>query len=173
MKTIIEKRFKPNGLILLSVLFISLNYSDCEVRAQEMPPRPVSVSLSQDLSFGALSPGTGGYVWVSPYGIRTASPGITLFTTGWPYHPAIFVIQGNAGTVVHCLLGPDAVLTGSNGGSLSVQLGPYTPGDPIILTSSIPGQTQVYLGGRLSVSDIMANPPGTYSGIFTVMFVQE
>jgi hypothetical protein len=144
-----------------------------------MPPRPVGVYLYQTLNFGAFSQGNfGDYVNISPYGSRSASGGIVLFT-GWPYFPCIFEIEGNPGTVIHLqvvrLVPPnhDAELYGNNGGFLMLDVGSYTPGDPIILTSNPPARTQVSIGGTLWLSNPVNNPPGVYSGIFEVMFIQE
>jgi len=177
---IIQKLLKLSGLMLLSVLFFFLFFSYFPVNAQEKPPRPVGVFLYQNLSFGAFSQGTmGGTVTISPYGMRYTTGDIVLFTQGWPYFPAIFEIQGNPGTVVHLqvvrLFPPyhDAELTGNNGGLLMLDLGNYIPGDPIIITTNPPARTQVSIGGTLTVSSPIANPPGSYSGIFEVMFIQE
>jgi hypothetical protein len=143
-------------------------------RAQEMPPRPVEVGFVQNLNFGAFSLGpTGGTVTISPYGIRTSTGDIILVTLGYLYYPAIFTLEGNPGTIVHFLAGSTAVLTGSNGGFLMLALGASNLGDPIIINTAPPGQMEVRVGGTLIVGTPLANPPGTYSGTFMVMFIQE
>lgn len=168
------KQLKPNGFFLLSVIFFFFLLAYLPVYAQEKPPRPIAVYLDQYLSFGAFSQGNmGGTVTISPYGMRYSTGDIVLFTQGWPYFPSIFEIEGNPGTVVHLLLAADAILNGNNGGSLLVHLGNYIPGDPIIITTSPPARTQVLIGGTLIVSNPVANPPGSYTGDFSVMFIQE
>jgi hypothetical protein len=142
--------------------------------AQEMPPRPISVEIGQNLCFGALYGGTsGGMVTVSPYGVRSATGTIVLINQGYIYNPAIFYLIGNPGTVIHIMNGPDAVLTGNHGGTLTVHLGEISPGSPIILQAPYPERTKVILGGTLNVGNPMANPAGDYSGFFSLMFIQE
>jgi hypothetical protein len=144
------------------------------LRAQELPPRPISVQFGQNLCFGALSVGgTGGTVSISTNGIRTATGNIVLFNQGYVYNPALFYVIGNPGTIIHVLNGPDAVLTGNHGGTLSVHLGSTSPGDPIILQQNYPTPTLVYLGGTLTVGSPLANPAGDYIGSFSLMFIQE
>ena len=143
-------------------------------RAQEMPPRPVSASFIQNMSFGGFINGlTGGTVTVTPGGVRFATGSVILVSQGYVYFPAIFGLQGNAGTIMHPLNGPDEILTGSNGGSLTLHLGDSYPGDPIIINVAPPGIMQVNLGGTLIVGSPANNPPGMYSGSFSIMFVQE
>jgi hypothetical protein len=169
-----NEQVKINGLLKMSFIFFLVSVGYLPVNAQEKPPRPMAIYFYQNLNFGAFAVGSsGGYVYIDPYGGRNATGDIVLFTSGYPYFPAIFEIDANPGTVVHLLLGPDAILTGSNGGTLTLHLWDYIPGDPIIIYSSPPARTQVFIGGRLTVSNLMSNPPGSYSGLFELMFVQE
>jgi hypothetical protein len=168
------KQLKPSGLFSLSVLFFFILLAYLPIYAQEKPPRPIAIYIYQNLSFGAFSEGSvGGTVTLTPYGVRYTTGDLVLFTQGWPYFPAIFEIEANPGTVVHFLPGSDATLTGNNGGSLLLHLGSYIPIDPIIITTSPPSRTQVLMGGTLTVSTPMANPIGSYTGTFSVMFIQE
>jgi hypothetical protein len=142
--------------------------------SQEMPPRPVSVSFDQNLSFGAFSPGfSGGTVTVTSYGVRFATGSVILVNLGYLYFPAIFLLEGNPGTIVHLLNGPEATLVGSNGGSMTLHLGDATPGDPIIINVAPPGIMQIRIGGTLDVGNQQANPAGFYTGSFSLMFIQE
>jgi hypothetical protein len=154
---------------ILFLLFFSLSSM-----AQEMPPKPVSLYFNQNLSFGAFSPGiSGGTVTVNSIGARFATGSVILVSQGYLYFPAIFELEGNPGTIVHMLGGPDATLVGSNGGSLSLHLGDITPADPIIINVAPPGRLQIRIGGTLTVGGQMANPPGYYNGYFQVMVIQE
>jgi hypothetical protein len=165
---------KCKVLSRLKILIILLCFAYLPVKGQEKPPRPIGVYFVQNLSFGAFTVGSiGGTVTLSPYGVRYSTGDVILFMSGWPYFPSNFEIEGNPGTVVHLLLGPDIVLTGNTGGTLGLHLGPYTPGDPIIVTTTPPSRTQVYIGGVLTVSNPLINPPGSYAGTFTLMFIQE
>lgn len=142
--------------------------------AQEMPPRPIGVSIMQNLSFGALYQGlSGGTVIISTSGSRSATGDIILVNLGYLYFPAIFGLEGNPGSIVHFLAGTDATLTGSNGGFLTIHVGDSDPGDPIIINVSPPGRMQIRVGGTLVVGNALANPPGHYNGFFSVMFIQE
>lgn len=160
--------------ITFSLLTVLLSLAGLITQAQEMPPRPVSLAFNQNMAFGAFYNGVaGGTVTLSPAGARFSTGSVVLLALGYLYSPAIFEIDGNPGTIVHMVSGPDAILTGSNGGTLLLQLGETLPGDPIILTSVPPQRTQVRLGGTLVVGNPVANPPGYYNGSFTVMLVQE
>jgi hypothetical protein len=142
--------------------------------AQEMPPRPVGLGIIQNLAFGAFSlGGTGGAVTITPYGSRIGTGGVILIGLGYAYFPAIFTLEGNPGTIMHPLNGPDAILYGSNGGTLTMHLGDSFPGDPIILNVAPPGQMQIFVGGTLLVGSAASNPPGYYTGSFSIMFIQE
>ncbi|MCX6266899.1 MAG: DUF4402 domain-containing protein [Bacteroidetes bacterium] len=142
--------------------------------SQEMPPRPVAVSFSQYLSFGAFSPGqSGGTVTVTSNGTRFSTGSVILVGMGYLYFPAVFLLEGNPGTIVHLLNGPDATLLGSNGGSMTLHLGEATPGDPIIINVAPPGTMQIRIGGTLEVDNQGMNPAGYYTGEFSLMFIQE
>ncbi len=142
--------------------------------AQEMPPKPVSLYFNQNLSFGAFSPGSsGGTVTVNSNGVRFATGTVILVSQGYLFFPAIFELEGNPGTITHFLAGPDATLTGSGGGTMTLHLGDVTPADPIIINVAPPGRIQIRIGGTLTVGGQAANPPGFYNGYFTIMIIQE
>jgi len=163
------------GRIIISVsVCASLLLFNIKTEAQEMPPRPIGVSLIQNLSFGAFSVGqTGGTVTIYPYGSRSSTGSIILVNLGFLYYPAVFGLVGNPGTIVHFMAGPPAILTGNHGGFLTLQIGSPDVGDPIILSVAPPGQMQIRVGGTLIVGSPSANPGGTYTGTFLVMFIQE
>jgi hypothetical protein len=157
------------------ILIVLLVFMIDRGNAQEMPPKPVSVSLVQSLSFGAfLQSVGGGSVIVEASGIRTSMGDIILVNNGYLYFPAIFRLEGNPGTVVHFLAGPAANIMGNHGGQMTMTLGDSDPASPFILSSSSPnGTLMIYIGGVLEVGNPLANPPGSYSGSFYVMFIQE
>ena len=158
--------------IFISILFLQLIYF--QSHAQEMPPRPIGVYIVQNLSFGGFYQGlTGGTVTIYPSGSRSATGDIILVNMGYLYFPAIFELEGNPGSIVHILTGADALLTGSNGGSLTLHIGDSYPGDPIIINVAPPVRMQIRVGGILIVGNPLANPAGNYSGSFMVMFIQE
>lgn len=159
---------------LLSLMVLLLIISHYKAYSQEMPPRPVVFSFIQNLNFGALSPGlSGGTVTVTPYGVRFATGSVILVGQGYLYFPAIFGLEGNPGTILHLLNGPDVPLTGSNGGTMTLHLGDALPSDPIILNVATPDIMQVMVGGTLIVGNPTTNPAGYYNGTFIMMIIQE
>jgi hypothetical protein len=156
------------GCIFLLMIFVS-------VSAQEMPPRPISVTVvtSQNLSFGNFAQGAlGGTVSVSSSGTRSWTGNIVLLTGG-SVSPALFDVVANPGTLITIVNGPDVSLNGSNGGTLTLHIGASSTGSPFITTVARPSPTHVYIGGTLTVGNPGANPPGDYSGTFQVTFVQQ
>ncbi len=141
----------------------------------ENPPRPVTIYVNpaQGLSFGSFYEGaTGGSVIVSPYGTRSASGSVILLNQGISFSPAIFEVDAEPGTIVTIVNGSDATLTGSAGGSMSLHIGSSDLGSPFTATSLSPSRTLIRIGGTLYVGNPLANPPGNYSGTFSVTFIQ-
>lgn len=163
---------------LLRVFFITLFVTGViqTVLAQEQPPRPVvlTVNNSQYLNFGAFYQGSmGGSVTVSPQGFRSASGDVILLGMGYPFSSGLFDVEANPGTIVSVLKCADVMLTGSNGGTMVLQLGDTDPPSPFIVTAPPPIKTQLRIGGTLIVGSPIANPPGNYSGTFYITVNQE
>jgi hypothetical protein len=174
MVTNIHQDLKYRNIVCFMAVWFLIIANPMQLYSQEMPPRPVSVTLSQNLCFGAFSPGpSGGTVTVNSSGVRFSTGSVILVNMGYLYFPATFELSGNPGTICHLLNGPDATLLGSNGGSLALHLEDSTPGDPIIINAAPPGTMQIRLGGSLVVGNQLANPAGFYTGSFSVMFIQE
>jgi hypothetical protein len=160
-------------MMLVTVLFLSMTFS---VKAQEPPPRPVIVNAnpSQPLSFGAFSPGiSGGTITVSPAGTRSSAGSVVLLSMGYSFAPAMFYIRANPGTVLSLLATPPVTLTGSGGGTITLQVSGSQPVSPFVTTLPWPQQTTLLVGGILTVGNIVSNPPGTYTGSFTITLVRE
>lgn len=135
----------------------------------------LAVNTIQNLSFGAFSPGTnGGTISVSNRGIPTTSGTIMLVNLGGNYLPAqaIFEIEAPLGTVISISNGPDAVLQGNNGGTMSLRPGTSDPATPFAVTDQS-GRTLINLGGTLTIGSPASNPPGTYTGTFYITFHNE
>jgi len=159
------------GYPLIVILLLMFQF---EGGAQEMPPRPTAAFFIQNMAFGAFALTlSGGTATVTTQGSRFATGGVILVNQGELFFPAIFGLQGNPGTIVHVLFGPDAVLTGSNGGAMTLHLEDSFPRDPIIINVAPPGNMQILVGGTLNIGNLPANPPGHYSGSFSIMFIQE
>ena len=165
-----------NKLTRLSYGILFLLLSGLTVHAQQPPPRPINVYVNpaQGLIFGAFFQGvTGGTVILFPDGSRSVTGDLVLANLGVPFSPAIYQIDANVGTVITIMNGPDVTLSGSNGGSIRLHIGTSSTGSPFITAVTPPAMTQVRIGGTLTVGSPLANPSGSYSGMFSVTFVQQ
>jgi len=173
IKDILSHRILFKSIITLGVL---LFMTSTIVHGQEKPPRPLSVSvnLSQNLNFGAFYHGNvGGSVIIYNDGSRSSTGDVVLLTMGYNFSTGLYDVVANPGTLVSILNGPDAILTGSNGGFMLLHLGDTDPPSPFIITTQPPASTQISIGGTLMVGNSLQNPPGNYGGTFDVTLVQE
>jgi len=163
--------------LLISLIAIALLFGgSITLYAQEKPPRPISIfaNPAQGLSFGAFSQtGSGGTVIISASGSRSVTGGVIALNLGFSFSPAIFEVDAEPGTLITIVNGPDISLSGSGGGSMSMHIGNSSVGSPFIATATSPARTQLRIGGTLTVGTPLANPPGDYSGTFSVTFVQQ
>jgi len=142
--------------------------------AQEHPPKPIKVTTFQNLSFGAFFQGVaGGSVIIYPNGSRSVTGDVIQASLGFSYYPAIFEVEANPGSLMIIQKGPDVLLPGSNGGSMTLHIGDTDPASPFINTLTPPGKTQVRVGATLLVGSPLANPVGSYSGSFLITFIQQ
>jgi len=163
-------------LLVTLLASVFMFFIQIQVKAQEQPPRPIAVYVSpvQGLSFGSMILGpTGGTVIVYPDGTRSSTGDVILGNFGFTWSPALFEIEANRGTLINILNGPNVVLTGSNGGTMSMEIGGSDPVAPFAITLTYPTRTFVRIGGTLTVGTSASNPEGSYSGTFQVTFIQE
>jgi len=159
-------------LLLAFFLFCFILLLNYKVSAQEHPPRPMRVTTTQNLSFGAFIQGTlGGKVIIDPQGSRSVTGDLIPTNMGYSYYPAIFEVDAVPGTIINIVFGPNVTLTGSNGGTLSLNVNTSLPGSPFIKAEN--SNTQVRIGGTLTVKNSVANPAGNYIGNFSITFVQQ
>jgi hypothetical protein len=160
-------------LMLLPVIFLLAETQ--EAKAQEPPPRPVTVTVTgQNLSFGAFYHGpVGGTVTINSGGSRSATGDVILLNLGYSYSTALYQLVANPGTVISLLNGPDVSLPGIPGGSMTLHIGDSDLGPTFVITSIPPAYTLLNIGGTLTISNPIANPPGSYSGTFDITFIQE
>ena len=172
--------YKMKGKIKTVLLIVS-GFFSVIANAQVDPtdsipgdPGALSVYTVQNMSFGAFSIGsTGGTVIISSNGSRSVTGDIVSLNLGTLFFQSIFDIDAPLGSIVSISNGPDATLTGSNGGSMSMRIGVSDPPSPFITLISQPARTPVNIGGTLTVGPPAANPPGTYNGTFYITFNQE
>ncbi|MCK7536870.1 MAG: DUF4402 domain-containing protein [Marinilabiliales bacterium] len=105
---------------------------------------------------------------------REAVPGdVVLLSMGFVYTPAMFYVRANQGTVLSVLVSPPVTLTGSGGGTLTLQVSGSLPSSPFVTTLPWPQQTTVLVGGILTIGNIASNPPGNYTGNFSITLMRE
>jgi hypothetical protein len=175
MKPITNSFLVFNVILILIASFIFLFVSSQEALAQEPPPRPVVVTVNQNLSFGVFAQGAaGGTITINSAGNRSFSGDIILLNiVGYTFSVSIYKLVANAGTVISLLNGPDVPLPGSNGGSMTLHIGASDPAWPFVINTVPPAFTLMNVGGTLTVGAPGANPPGNYSGMFDITFIQE
>lgn len=147
-----------------------------KVYGQERPPRPiaVTVSLVQNLNFGAFCQGnSGGTVIIYPDGSRSSTGDVILLNQGFSFSSGLFDVTANPGTRVTILTSPDALLTSSSGKTMTLKIGDSDPSSPFIITTNPPSTSELKIGGTLIVGSPLANPPGNYTGSFNITLIQE
>ena len=168
-----KKECSDKRIFLKGIVIIMLFAGSTVLNAQEDPPRPPSISVTTDLSFGAFYHGaSGGTVTISPAGIRTSTGDIVLLGMGYPYSPARYNIYSNAGTIISILNGPDVQLTWS-GFNMNLHIGTSFPASPFVNTNPYSVPTELTVGATITVGNSASNPPGTYTGSFNITLVVE
>ncbi len=165
--------FRKSGvpIIIVSILLCLI----CpELSAQEPPPKPVVVTVTQNLGFGAFTHGSsGGSVIINTGGFRSTTGDVIGLNLGYLFSAAIYKLVATPGTVISILNGPDVHLNGSGGGFLVLHIGDSSPASPFVITTTPPVSTSMSVGGTLTVGNTAANPPGNYIGTFDITFIQE
>ena len=172
------KNLKQKSIIVLTTVLslLSMQGFSQGIPTDTIPPDPASIKVYtvQNMHFGAFTQGAiGGTVQISPAGIRSSTGDVILLNMGVSYFEAIFEVEGIVNTSVSIMNGPNATLTGSNGGSMSMAIGSSSLSSPFVIGVQPPTRTEVRIGGTLNVGTPASNPPGTYTGTFYVTFNQE
>lgn len=153
-------------LFLTTFLFFCVNFSFAQL----------TVTATQAINFGTffLTGGAGGTVTVGYDGSRTSTGDILLLSMVPTAQPAIFEIELCPGGNVIITFDATITLTGSHGGSLSLDIGPTEkgPNGSIFSTNSDCNiVTSLRVGGTLHVPGTAI--PGTYTGNFTITVNQQ
>lgn len=150
-------------------LFTVKNPVIAQAGLPEKPPRPMTVSNIRSLSFGIFYHGaSGGTVTIDAFGGRTVSGDVIAIGSIALFWPAVFEIDAEPGTMV-TWLATTTTLT-CTGGTMVLDID--APANAYILAVRESGTLQVGIGGTLTV-DGVASPPGSYSGSFSITFIQE
>ena len=160
--------------IIITALFFCVGYSYSQ---PSLPTRSIEVRATQSLQFGtfALTGGAGGSVLVGWDGSRTATGSIALLASAPTAQPAIFEIKLLQGRNVRINFSPaTTTLSGSNGGSLTLKIGPTEQGGNgayFPTNNNREFTTLLRVGGTLDIPGTAI--PGTYTGNFFITFNQE
>jgi hypothetical protein len=145
--------------IILAVLFLSI----IAVSAQT-----ITVTNDQGLAFGNFwqAGNSGGTVTLSNTGARSSTGDVVLLNSTF-FHSIFNITTESLSPVSITVDQPTAILSGSNGGSMTLEIGPPSPASPSVSALS---PVQVSLGGTLTIGSRSNNPPGTYSGDVMITF---
>lgn len=167
--------FFVRRLFALSYFLITFNCA-----AQNIPNNlqnksdAIIVTTLQDIQFGYFTQGpTGGAISVSADGTRSVTGSVIPLNFGNNYFQAIFEIEAPLGSIISMASGQNAILNGSNGGSMSLQIDNSIPASPFYTTVTPPAKTQVNVGATLVVGNSLGSPPGNYTGSVYVLFIVE
>jgi len=164
-----------NGFLKLLSLATVLFLHVCISSAQPViPQRAITVTPTQSLNFGRFCvTGSGGTVTIPWQGSVTSTGGIVLISAPTPY-PAIFEIKLCEGRQVTITFSATTLLSGSNGGSLILDIGPTEKGvNGVIFATNSDCNfiTPLRVGGTLHVPGTAI--PGIYTGSFDMTFNQQ
>ena len=158
-------------LLFTSAIFIfCLNFSYAQ---PDLPQKTLTVQATQSIDFGTLYASSSGTITVNWNGSVSTTGGVVSFSSATA-HPAIFDIKLCQGRNVTITYDPTIILTGSNGGSCILNVGPTEKG---VSGSQFPVNndcnfiTTIRVGGTLEVPG--GSPAGTYVGSFSMTFTQE
>lgn len=171
MKTTNLNRFYIKLLFSITILFL---YTGVSFAQPGLPDRSLTVSATQPIYFGKFYDlGTGGTVSVDWQGIRTTTGGIIAVPSSVA-RPALFEIKLCQGRNVTITFAPTTTLTGSNGGSFVLDIGPTEKGVNgalFAIENNCNFITILRVGGTLHIPG--NSPPGSYTGSFDVSFDQQ
>jgi hypothetical protein len=160
--------------------FIILQLFSFKIFSQpQLPNRSVTVVATQAINFGTFCletiASTGGSIQLDWQGNRSATGQVVLLNSD-SYYPAIFEIQLCQGRNVIITYAPTTTLIGSNGGALTLQIGPTEKGGngaSFEVNNDCNFVTRMRVGGTLIVGNNSANPGGIYTGSFSITFNQQ
>jgi len=160
-------------LFFTTVLIVCVN----ALYAQpDLPQRSLTITATQAIHFGTLcvTGEAGGTVTVGYDGSRSSTGSIALLSIAPAAQPAIFEIKLCQGRNVIITFSATTNLTGSNGGSLTLDIGPTEKGingASFTTNSDCNFITPLRVGGTLNIPGTAI--PGTYTGSFDITFNQE
>jgi len=143
-----------------------------DILGQEKPPTPIVVTVStlQHLEFGTvIQAGSYGTVYISKSGSRSVSG--SVYEKSSTFTPALFTVTALPGTLITISsIQTFDLAYGLNTLPLAIDKNNDTSTGSQFICS---GVTYVYVGGTLTVNSLGTNPAGSYSGSFTITFIQQ
>lgn len=196
MKSLKKINCLQNLFLIITVLIVSICFIEAQVlvpRRTNLPgiseirrsnirtinivkPQTITATQTQAINFGTycVNGSSGGTVTVGWNGSRTSTGDIFLLNSKPMAQPAIFEIKLSTGRTVGFSYAPTGILNGSNGGSLTFDIGPSeygVNGSTFTVNSDSNFFIPFKVGGTLHIP---ANAvQGTYSGNFYITFNQE
>lgn len=166
-----KRFFKSLFLTMIFVVCVSFSFAQ-----PALPQRTLTVTPTQAIQFGTfcITGGAGGTVTVGWDGNRTSSGNIVLLAMAPTAQPAIFEIKLCQGRNVNISFAATTSLTGSAGGSITLDIGPTEKGPngcSFSTNNDCNFITPLRVGGTLHIPG--SAPPGTYTGSFNITFNQE
>jgi len=160
-------------LFLLTALLFCTVASNAQ---PDLPQRTITVTATQAIHFGTfcVTGGAGGTVIVGFDGSRSSTGDILLLPISPTAQPAIFEVKLCQGRNVIITFAATAILTGSNGGTLTLDIGPTEKGisgSSFTTNSDCNFITPLRVGGTLNVPGTALS--GSYTGSFNITFNQE
>lgn len=155
-------------LFLATILFFCVNFSFAQII-------PLSIKATQALKFGTICQlGSGGTVTVGFDGSRTSTGNILLLDKAPAAQPAIYEIKLCPAGTVNITFDPTTILTSSNGGRLTLDIGPTEKGVngcSFMTNSDCNTPTLLRLGGTLHLEG--STNSGYFSASFTITVNQQ
>jgi hypothetical protein len=163
-----------NKLLFLTVVLLMC--AKVSFSQPVLPQRTLTVTATQALHFGTfcVKGWPGGSVRVGYDGTRTSSGNIALLAMAPYAQPAIFEIKLCEGRNVIVTFSPTTTLNGSNGGTLTLDVGPTEKGingASFNTNGDCDYITPLRVGGTLHMPG--STIPGIYTGSFDITFNQE
>lgn len=161
-------------LLLLTAAFST--FARISSAQPSLPQRSVTITATQGIHFGTfcLTGSSGGTVSVGWDGSRSSTGDIYPLSMAPTSHPAVFEIKLCEGRNVTISFDAVTPLSGSNGGTLMMNLGPTEKGPngcTFTVNSDCNFVTPLRMGGTLHIPGTAI--PGTYTGSFSITFNQQ
>lgn len=163
---------------IITKLFLTINLFFCiniSFAQPDLPQRTLTITSTQAIRFGSFCvKGSGGTVIVGWDGSRTSTGDVVLLSRSPTAQAAIFEIKLCQGRNVNISFDATTILYGSNGGELTLDIGPTEKGmngASFSTKADCNFVTPLRVGGTLHIPGTA--PRGTYTGSFEITFNQQ